>query len=73
MKEVTSRAKQTFGYFNNHFKGFAVENSLKMMQKLGVSTPQQEEIQARATRFIDTGRNAGGEGSILEFVDRGRP
>lgn len=69
VKEVTSRVKRTYGYFNNHFKGFAVENSLKMMEKLGVSTPQQQEVRARATRFIDTGRNAGGEGSILEFVD----
>jgi uncharacterized protein YecE (DUF72 family) len=72
VKDVTSRVKQTYGYFNNHFKGFAVENSLKMMEKLGVSTPQQQEIRVRATRFIDTGRNAGGEGSILEFVGKGK-
>ncbi|MDG7009060.1 MAG: DUF72 domain-containing protein [Nitrososphaerota archaeon] len=72
VKEVTSRVKQTYGYFNNHFRGFAVENSLKMMEKLGVSTPQQEEVRTRATRFIDTGRNAGGEGSILEFVGKAK-
>ena len=71
VKEVTSRVKQTYGYFNNHFKGFAVENSLKMMEKLGISTPQQQEVRARATRFFDTGRNAGGEGSFREFEDRG--
>lgn len=72
VKDITSRAKQTFGYFNNHFRGFAVENSLKMMEKLGVSTPQQQETRERATRFLDTGRTADGEGSILEFVDRGK-
>ena len=72
VRDVTSRVKRTYGYFNNHFRGFAVENSLRMMEKLGVSTPQQEEIRARATRFIDTGRNSGGEGSILEFVDKGK-
>jgi uncharacterized protein YecE (DUF72 family) len=72
VKDVASRVKQTFGYFNNHFRGFAVENSLKMMEKLGVSTPQQQETRERATRFLDTGRKADGEGSILEFVDRGK-
>jgi uncharacterized protein YecE (DUF72 family) len=72
VKEVTARVKKTFGYFNNHFRGFAVENSLKMMGKLGVSNVQQREAAARATRFIDSGGKDEEEGSILEFVDRGR-
>ena len=72
VKEVTARVKKTFGYFNNHFRGFAVENSLKMMEKLGVSNAQQDEAAARATRFIDSGGKAEGEGSMLEFVDGGR-
>ena len=72
VKEVTSRVEKTYGYFNNHFRGFAVENSLKMMEKLGVSTPQQEEVREKATKFLQTGKRDEGEGSILEFVDRGR-
>jgi uncharacterized protein YecE (DUF72 family) len=68
VKEVTSRVKKTFGYFNNHFSGFAVENSLKMMQKVGISTPQREEARERATKFIQTGVRDTGEGSILEFI-----
>jgi len=71
VKEVTTRVKRTFGYFNNHFKGFAVENSLKMMEKLGVSGPHQQEARARATRFLQTGSRDTGEGSILEFVGKG--
>lgn len=70
VKEVTSRVKKTYGYFNNHFKGFAVENSLKMMESLGVSTPSQDEARAKATRFIQTGVRDEGEMSIMEFVDR---
>jgi uncharacterized protein YecE (DUF72 family) len=69
VKEVTARVKKTYGYFNNHFKGFAVENSLKMMEKLGSSSPAQQEARTRATRFIETGRRDTGEGSILEFVN----
>ena len=72
VKEVASRVEKTYGYFNNHFKGFAVENSLKMMEKLGASSPSQDEARARATKFIETGVRDEGEGSILEFVDRGK-
>ncbi|MDE1858577.1 MAG: DUF72 domain-containing protein [Thaumarchaeota archaeon] len=70
VKEVASRVKKTYGYFNNHFHGFAVENSLKVMEKLGTSTPSQDEARARATKFIQTGVRDEGEGSILEFVNK---
>jgi uncharacterized protein YecE (DUF72 family) len=70
--EVASRVKKTYGYFNNHFRGFAVENSLKMMEMLGVSNVQQQEARARATRFIETGGKDEGDGSILEYLDKGR-
>ncbi|MDG6913658.1 MAG: DUF72 domain-containing protein [Nitrososphaerota archaeon] len=68
VKNVTSRVKKTFGYFNNHFKGFAVENSLKMIEKLGMSTLLQDEARTKATKFIMTGKRDAGEGSMLEFV-----
>lgn len=71
VREVAARAKKTFGYFNNHFKGFAVENSLRMMEKLGVSNAQRQEARETATKFLQTGKRSEGEGSILEFVDRG--
>ena len=68
VKEVTSRVERTYGYFNNHFRGFAVENSLKMMGMLGVSTPDQDEVGFKAARFLATGGKSEGEGSLLEFV-----
>jgi uncharacterized protein YecE (DUF72 family) len=71
VKEVASRVKSTFGYFNNHFRGFAVENSLRMMQLLGTSNLQRDDAKAKATTFIDTGKRAEGEGSMLEFVGEG--
>ncbi len=72
LKEVASRVEKTYGYFNNHFKGFAVENSLRMMEKLGVARPQQQEARETATKFLQTGKRDLGEGSILEYIDRGR-
>ncbi len=71
VKDVTSKVEKTYGYFNNHFKGFAVENSLRMMEMLGRANTQQQEARAKATRFIQTGGRDEGEGSILEFVDKG--
>ena len=67
VKDVTSRVERTYGYFNNHFRGFAVENSLKMIGLLGVSAPEQDEALAKASRFIDSGGRKDGEGSMLEY------
>ncbi len=72
VKEVASRVEKTYGYFNNHFKGFAVENSLRMMEKLGAARPQQQEARETATKYLQTGKRDLGEGSILEYIDRGR-
>lgn len=71
VKEVTARVKKTYGYFNNHFRGFAVENSLRMLEKLNMSSPRQQAARERATKFIETGGRTEGEGSILEYVDKG--
>jgi len=70
VREVTARAEKTYGYFNNHFRGFAVENSLKMMGMLGVSAPEQDEAASKATRFIESGGRREGDGSLLEYVGR---
>jgi hypothetical protein len=72
VKDVTSRAKETFGYFNNHFRGFAVENSLKMMGMLGVSTPEQDEAGVKAARFLSSGGTPSDEGSMLEYMGGSR-
>lgn len=68
VKEVAASVKTTYGYFNNHFKGFAVENSLKMMKLLGVSNPEQDEAGRKATRYLEGGRRDEKEGSMLEFM-----
>lgn len=68
VKEVTGTAKKTFGYFNNHFRGFAVENSLRMMKMLGISSPRQDEARERATNFIEGKKGDEKEGSMLEYL-----
>jgi len=43
VKKVSGEVKRVYGYFNNHFHGSAVINSLEMLQKLGLATEKQRE------------------------------
>lgn len=43
VKKVSGEVKRVYGYFNNHFHGSAVINSLEMLQKLGLETGKQRE------------------------------
>ena len=47
IKEVSKKAKRVFGYFNNHFHGYAPENCLDVLKMLGISVPAQDEARER--------------------------
>lgn len=55
VEAIATKTKKVYGYFNNHFHGFAVENSLKMMELLGSAGKEQRELLARVKRRIDSG------------------
>ena len=42
--EVSGRVKSVYGYFNNHFKGYAVHNALQVLEMLGIITPAQRRV-----------------------------
>ena len=42
IKKTAKKVKRVFGYFNNHFHGYAVENCLQVLEMLGVITNDQE-------------------------------
>jgi len=44
VEKVSGQVKKVYGYFNNHFHGSAVLNSLEMLMKLGRANSKQEEI-----------------------------
>jgi uncharacterized protein YecE (DUF72 family) len=52
VKEVEGHVKEIYGYFGNHLRGNAVENALRMMDKLGLVDDEQREMGARVTRAI---------------------
>jgi uncharacterized protein YecE (DUF72 family) len=44
--------KKVYGYFNNHFHGYAVENCLQVLEMLGVPTPEQIEAKTIAENYF---------------------
>jgi uncharacterized protein YecE (DUF72 family) len=53
--EVSGRVKNVYGYFNNHFKGYAVHNALQVLEILGVITPAQRRVLEEVERNLRRG------------------
>jgi uncharacterized protein YecE (DUF72 family) len=68
VKVVVSKTKKVFGYFNNHFHGFAIENSLQMMKMAGEMNKDQEKLLSDVTARINKERNPSTEGNLQEFL-----
>lgn len=52
LKETTQKADKIFGYFNNHYHGYAVENCLQVLGMLGIQTPQQKATQSKVENYF---------------------
>jgi uncharacterized protein YecE (DUF72 family) len=61
IREVTKKVKKVYGYFNNHFHGSAVFNSLEMFQKLGMANETQEKTLDRMNKVRSGEMDAGGQ------------
>ncbi|HUK75752.1 MAG TPA: DUF72 domain-containing protein [Nitrososphaerales archaeon] len=55
VEAIATKTKKVYGYFNNHFHGYAVENSLKMMELLGSASSEQRKLLAQVSKKIDAG------------------
>ena len=51
VQEVAGRAKEVYGFFNNHFHGYAPENCLQVLEMLGVLTPVQSKMKRQLEDF----------------------
>ena len=56
VQEQARSTKKVYGYFNNHFHGYAVENSLAFLQKLGLASREQNDTLSRVRQSIDDAR-----------------
>jgi uncharacterized protein YecE (DUF72 family) len=54
LKNTSEKAKKIYGYFNNHFHGYAVENCLQILQMLGQMTPQQDYSLQKVQSHFET-------------------
>jgi uncharacterized protein YecE (DUF72 family) len=55
VEAIATKTKKVYGYFNNHFRGYAVENSLNMMELLGSATAEQRRMLDEVSARIDAG------------------
>ncbi len=51
LKDASRKAKTVFGYFNNHFHGYAPENCLQVLEMLGVLQPEQLRAMRRVKDY----------------------
>ena len=54
IKQIMAKTKKTYGYWNNHFHGFAIENGLELLKKLEMASDKQEEVLASVRDYIET-------------------
>lgn len=59
VRGIASKTKKTYGYWNNHFRGFAIENGLELLQKLELATDEQKETLAKVRDYIEAHRFSG--------------
>jgi len=47
VQETAKTAKKVYGYFNNHYHGYAPENCLQLIEKLGLLSEEQKKAKAK--------------------------
>jgi uncharacterized protein YecE (DUF72 family) len=52
--DVSKRVGKVFGYFNNHYHGYAVENCLQVMQMLGNINAKQADAKSKVEEYLQS-------------------
>ncbi len=47
VKDLARKVKKVVGYFNNHYHGYAPENALYLIERLGLLSERQGQVKAR--------------------------
>lgn len=68
VKEAAEKIENVYGYFNNHYHGYAVENCLQVLEMLGVLTPEQKEAKNNVENYFKTAAKAK-EPTLEAFVE----
>lgn len=54
VKETAKKAKTVYGYFNNHYHGYAVKNCLQTLEMLDILTREQKEAKKTVETYFET-------------------
>jgi uncharacterized protein YecE (DUF72 family) len=68
LRQVSLKAEKIYGYFNNHYHGYAVKNALEMAELLDEITPEQKEVKKTVTEYIETKAKAAPPKPILSLT-----
>jgi len=52
VEQSAKKVEKVFGYFNNHYHGYAVKNCLQVVEMLGSQTPQQSDAKNRVEKYL---------------------
>jgi hypothetical protein len=52
VNNVATKVKKIYGYFNNHFHGYAVENCLQVLEMMGILTREQAVAKTNIESFF---------------------
>jgi uncharacterized protein YecE (DUF72 family) len=56
VKETAPKVKKIYGYFNNHYHGYAPENCLQLIERLGLLSKEQEQAKKKtASKQVQLG------------------
>lgn len=47
IEDIASQVKKVYGYFNNHYHGYAPENCLQLIERLGLLSEEQKKAKTR--------------------------
>lgn len=51
VQTIAEKVQKVYGYFNNHYHGYAVENCLQIMEMMGSLEPRQVEAKAKIESY----------------------
>lgn len=86
VEQVASQSETVFGFFNNHFHGYAPENCIQILRMLGIQTQEharalqriesfrrqatREEVRLKALTLEDFGAEAPADGKVFDALAR---
>lgn len=65
--EVKDKVNKVYGFFNNHFHGYAIENCVEILEMLGEANKEQIRIKDRVTKYLGSQVEAANHKTLESF------